>query len=486
MSDHSVKVEKLQNAIKKMSEQKTSPIALHYGKGHSNTTRTKEYKKHCSSIDFGQLNEIIHIDCDKRIAIVEPRVTMKMLLQACLPHHLAPPVLPEFKGITVGGAILGGAAESGSHKWGCFNDICLSYEILSGKGDVLKITPYEKEELYYGIAGSYGSLGALVSTEVQLISVPEHVYLTYHFSKPLDAIEKLKNLYHSSQSPPFLDGIIFSKEIAVIIEGHTQKNEEHSEIPIFCNSPLSPWFYQHLKQLASQSQNHSYQEKMKVADYFFRYDLGAFWMGTFLFQPLFLSRFITEGLLGFNQKRENFTENDIQRLHQIKDPNILARTLFHSFMGSQNLWSLLHRAEKWIQNRIIIQDCCIPESNAKNFCEEIMNSPAIFPIWLCPIKGMRTPQIFSPHLMTQNQNDKFFINLGLYGIPSQAHSIKEITKTLEKRVGFYGGRKVLYSHSYYTKNEFWQIYPHKNYENLRKMTDAKGVWRDITDKVLSI
>lgn len=487
MSDHYHKVEQLQQAIRKLCDQRTSPIALHYGTGNSNTTRTKDYNKHCSSIDLGKFNEVIRVDCNKMVAIVEPRVTMKTLIQATLPYHLAPPIVPEFKGITVGGAILGGAAESGSHKWGCFNDICLSYEILSGKGDFLKISPFEKEELYYGIAGSYGSLGPLVATEIQLIPIPEYIYLTYHFCKPLDGIEKLKYLYESPLPPPFLDGIIFSDELAVIVEGDTQRNENLTKIPTFSlKSPFSPWFYQHVKQLAFESQNHPYQEKMKIADYFFRYDLGAFWMGTCLFQHPFLSRFIKEGIFDFNEKEENFTDSDIQCLHQIKDPNLLERTLFRPFMGSEKLWSLLHHAEKWIQKRIIIQDFCIPDSNAVNFCKELMHDPAIFPIWLCPIKGVRSPQVFAPHLLSHDQNDNYFINFGVYGIPSTANPIREITRKLEKQVQFYNGRKVLYSHSYYTQEEFWNIYSYKNYQVLRKMTQAQGMWHDITEKVLSI
>ena len=161
MSEHSLKVEQLQKAIKKLSEQATSPIALHYGTGPSNTTRTKGYKKHCSSIDFGQLNEVILIDCNKKIAIVEPRVTMKTLLEATLPYYLAPPILPEFKGITVGGAILGGAAESGSHKLlnmkDSFNLYCtvcnVSYDIDLGEvclicGEKLVIDVIERESIY--------------------------------------------------------------------------------------------------------------------------------------------------------------------------------------------------------------------------------------------------------------------------------------------------------------------------------------------------
>lgn len=481
MTTHSQKIAYLQSCIKALRDKKGKhPLVLRYGKGHSNTTRTKAYKQQCSSIDFRALNEVIHIDPNKRIAIVEPRVTMKQLLQATLPYRLAPPIVPEFKEITVGGAIMGGAGESGSHAWGCFNDSCLSHDIIAGDGELLHVSPSENEDIYYGIAGSYGSLGALVNTQIQLIPVNDDLYLTYHIVHPLEAIEKLTQLRLSS--PLFLDGMIFSKEHAVIVEGRMECEEIHPIPRLSLTSPFTPWFYQHVKHLPPQSP--PYREKMAIEDYFFRYDLGGFWMGALLFQHPFLVRFISEGILGLIEK-ESFSPRDIQRLHCIKDPPLLGRALLYPLVKAKNLWGLLHRAERWVQNRMIIQDFSIPESNAKQFCEQILDDPAIFPLWLCPIQGTHTPQIFTPHVLTHKHNDSHFINFGIYGIPSTSHSIRQITKKLEQIVQGYEGRKALYSHSYYSEDEFWQIYSRSHYERLRNKMQAEGMWHSITDKVLS-
>lgn len=486
---HSQKVAELQNDIKAFRNQKdkSSLLAFGYGKSHSNTTRTKRYKQNCPSLDFGQLNEIIHIDPAKRIAIVEPRVTMEKLLHATLPYHLAPPVLPEFKDITVGGAIMGGAGESGSHSWGCFNDICCSYEMIMGDGDLIHVSPVENKEIYYGIAGSYGSLGALVSTEIQLAPIQPFIYLTYYISNPLEAIDRLKSFYHSSHKPSFLDAIIFSQDLAIVMVGNVEPKGNVSDAPLFSfNSLSAAWFYQHIKELALEGRHQTFQEKMMIEDYFFRYDLGGFWMGALLFRIPFLARFISEGLMGFaKEEDENFIQVDIQRFHRIIDPPILGRTLLRPLLRAKNLWSLLHKAERWIQKRMMIQDFCIPESKATNFCKEILEKPAIFPIWLCPIKGTQTPQIFAPHFISHCHSDSHFINFGIYGIPSETIPISHITRKLELNVQAYGGRKALYSHSYYTEEEFWQIYSRSSYENLRHITKAEGMWHEITDKVLS-
>ena len=46
---------------------------------------------------------------------VEPRITMEELVRKMMPYGLTIPVVPEFKSITVGGAIMGMGGESASH-----------------------------------------------------------------------------------------------------------------------------------------------------------------------------------------------------------------------------------------------------------------------------------------------------------------------------------------------------------------------------------
>lgn len=453
-------------------------ISLHHGSGHSNTTRTKSYKNGCSSLDLGSFNEIIHIDPHKRIAIVEPRVTMEELVKTTLRYGLIPPVLPEFKGITVGGAIMGGAAESGSHRWGGFHDTCLSFEILCGNGDVIKASPNENQDLFYGAPCSYGTLGTLLSIEIQLIDAKDIVHLRYHrCSSMKQAIEVLQSHMHASAPPDFLDGIVYSKDSAVIIEGSLRKKSD-VKLPIFSLKPShSEWYFQHVENMESD------EEAMSVQDYLFRYDQGAFWVGAYLFRPQFLSRFIFQGILHLSRKN-HFTESEIQKLHRPPRPNAFWRALTHPLMTSQRLWKLQHMAEKWVQSHAIIQDFCIPEDNALRFLEEVVGDPGTFPLWLCPIKSSHKPQILAPHF-SKDSTLTHFINVGIYGLPAYYGSIEQITKKLEQKTHFYGGRKVFYSRSFYTEEEFWKIYPRQDYELLRAKTSAKGIWHEITEKVLS-
>ena len=59
----------------------------------------------------------------------------------------------------------------------------------------------------------------------------------------------------------------------------------------------------------------------------------------------------------------------------------------------------------------------------------------------------------------------------------------EINRALEHYVQQIGGRKVLYAHTYYSKEEFWQIYDGKQYQALRSKYKADRIFPDIYEKV---
>ena len=54
---------------------------------------------------------------------------------------------------------------------------------------------------------------------------------------------------------------------------------------------------------------------------------------------------------------------------------------------------------------------------------------------------------------------------------------------LENQLKLLGGKKVLYAQSYYTKNEFWEIYDKNWYDNLRKKYLTKTVFPNIYEKI---
>ena len=428
--------------------QKKRRIALK-GAGSSNTTRSKVYNKNGVHLDLTPFNHI-EIDVKNSLARAETRVTMEALVKATLAQGLMPPVVPEFKGITVGGAIMGGAAESGSHAWGIFSDTCRSYDVITGDGTLLRASAHENASLFHALPGSYGSLGLLVSAEIALIPAPPAVHLRYHpTSNPV------KNMLASNAH--FVDGIVFDKEHAVVIEGNFS----------FEKPTAKKWYFEQAKKEG--------EVVLPLYEYLFRYDPGAFWMGAYLFNIPFISRFIGQGLLKL-PSQPYFTQKEIERMHFLPSPS----RFWLNRLPSQRLWKLLHKAESWVQDRLVIQDCCMPASSVEPFLHEIIEELGVFPLWLCPIKEAGQEQLFAPH-----SPEEPIVNVGIYGLPAISAPMEQITRTLEERIYYYGGRKVLYSRSCYTVDEFWKIYDEKAYRSLRHELAAEGVWPCITEKVLS-
>lgn len=484
-------IESLQLQIKSLYDQRRSfqdlpPVTLEYRTQSSYVTRAKAYKESSHKIDCGHLNRVLKIDPIKKIAIVEPRVTIEKLIKATLAVGLTPAVVPELKDITVGGAILGIGAESASHRFGCFNDICNAFEFISAEGKLIRATPAENDALYYGLPGSYGTLGILTSAEIQLIPARKSVHLRYHvFSKPKEAIERLLSLSKQSESPDFLDGIILKNNLAVVIEG-CLVHDDLSYLPQFSAEPIfNPYYYQHVHQIALDHPTKIYEERMNLYDYFFRYDPGAFWVGPYLFHMPLLTSLVFQGIMKWLPKKDGLSPSEVKCFSKVPYPNAFSRALMKSFTNCKILCKMLHRAEEWVRNRFVIQDFCIPESNALKFLDTVLQDPAIFPMWLLPIKSTTKPQILAPHKTENGSNNDFFINFGLYGLPAYASPVSNITRKLEQFTQQLGGRKVLYSHSYYTLEEFWKIYPQDAYEALREKTSAKGFWVDLADKVLT-
>jgi len=456
----------------------------------SNTTRSSKYKQNSHTLGVNKLNQFITIDHEKHRALVEPRVTMEQLHAEIFKKGFIVPVIPEFKGITIGGAIMGAAIESSSHSHGQFNDICTGYEVLLGNGTILWTSPEEHPELFFSLPGSYGSLGTITLIEIKLIPATDWIQLTYHpLNDAKQALTLLLQLKRSAQPPDYLEGIVFSSNCAIVVEGQrissTNLSSLRSKKKLSLQKPWSPWYYQHLKNQTNHLE--PTQELISVTDYFFRHDRGAFWMGAYAVHfPLFF-RYLTEGVLGLNLPFSSWEKIRRQnRFSEIKDPGLFFRSTIGWMMSSHRLYGLLHSgSENWFENKFVIQDFYLPEHQAEKFLSKVLTDYAISPIWLCPVRASAQAQLFSPHSMANsNHQTHDFIDIGLYGLPKNTLPISEVTKDLEQTTSALGGRKMLYSHSYFKPEEFWKIYSFDEYQKLRKKYYAEGIWLSIEDKVL--
>eukprot|EP01083_Nonionella_stella_P081218 223606_1 len=139
------------------------------------TTRNCKYKNECDSINIRKLDSVISIDTDKHTCWVESNCNMHRLVSTILPYGYIPCVTPEFKNITVGGAVAGLGIESSSFKYGLFHETCVTFEVILPTLKLIKID--KSNELFYMIPGSFNTLALITAIQIRLIKlrIPQNV-----------------------------------------------------------------------------------------------------------------------------------------------------------------------------------------------------------------------------------------------------------------------------------------------------------------------
>lgn len=407
---------------------KRKPFRVYHGS--TNSTRITTFDR-THMVDVSGLNRVLHVDTKRKVAVVEPNVPMDKLVEATLPHGLVPPVVMEFPGITVGGGLQGGAGESSSFRWGTFNRTLNWYEMILGNGKIIKASPRKHADLFWGAAGSYGSLGVVTAAEIQLVPACRYVELEYI---PVHSFEEaVKTLRRAvTQKIDFVDGILYAPDRGVIMVG-TMTDKPSGPIRTFSRA-RDEWFYLHAEKIARSGQLH--RESISLQDYLFRYDRGAFWMGKHAFARL----------------RTPF--------------NRLTRWLLNPLLHTRKMYEALQASG--ISQECIIQDLAIPAENTVQFLQFIDKTYGIYPLWLCPLLPDEKSPLLSSALKT-----KAVINVGVWShYSSDYDQVITANKLLEKHLRKLGGRKWLYAYAYYTPQQFWRIYDQKWYNTLRQKYHA--------------
>jgi hypothetical protein len=94
-----------------------------------------------------------------------------------------------------------------------------------------------------------------------------------------------------------------------------------------------------------------------------------------------------------------------------------------------------------------------------------------YPIWLCPLK--QSGKTASTHSLqvekTKHKMPEMMLNFGVWGPGSKKREeFVAWNRAFEKKVHELGGQKWLYAHTYYTEEEFDEIYNRNEYDVLRK------------------
>ena len=161
------KVKKISNSIKLNDNLLTTNR-----KGHN--YRDLKFKKKQTRIDTGNLTNILSIEKD--CIDCESAVTIGKVNRATIPRKRIIPSLPEGDNFTVGGCLAGLGLGSSSYIHGFFNDNVIDFDIILGNGEFIKnVSQTNNSDLYYGIGGTYGTMGIITRVKTKLIPCEKYV-----------------------------------------------------------------------------------------------------------------------------------------------------------------------------------------------------------------------------------------------------------------------------------------------------------------------
>lgn len=216
---HNQKVDRIVKQLKERPD--STPVSLKKNIASHQVPKPKDRKYLDHKIYVGGLDEIIHIDPDSRTCVAEPVVTYADLVDATMRFGLVPIIVPEFRTITIGGAVAGCSIESMSFRYGGFHDTCEEYEVITANGEVLHCAPdNENSMLFHMVHGTFGTLGIISKLKFKLI--PAKPFVRVRFEKYQDLSDfKDAIWYHFSKTDiDFMDAFIHSPDEYVINTGN--------------------------------------------------------------------------------------------------------------------------------------------------------------------------------------------------------------------------------------------------------------------------
>ncbi|KAI1332932.1 FAD-binding domain-containing protein [Xylariaceae sp. FL0255] len=448
MTTHWNAVRQIAQAVRSFYNRRESFRIFH---GSTNSTRPRPGGP---EVDISALSHIIEVNRESQSALVEPNVPMDKLVAATLREGLIPPVVMEFPGITAGGGFAGSSAESSSFKQGYFHETVKSIEMVLGNGDIVTASDVENRDLFTGAAGALGTLGITTLLELRLVPAKRFVHATYHRTHSVEETLDTLKTEVSNLANDYVDGVMFSDTFGVVITGIMTNDLPQDTVPRTFSGSWDLWYYLHLKNKDQRSEHLlRSSDYLPLPEYLFRWDRGGFWVGKGAFDYF--------GFIPFNK---------------------LNRWFLDDFMHTRMLYRALHGSNESFG--YMVQDLSLPYSTTQEFISYAGEELNIWPLWLCPLREIEGPT-FHPFttLPGPDEKPKPMVNIGVWGQASRDLStfVRE-NRRMEQVLRDLGGRKVLYAHTYYTEDEFWELYDKKWYENLRDRYQARSL-PTIYDKI---
>lgn len=425
----------------------------------SNTFRPQQIAAREQSqhrLDLSTFVHVLEVNAEELWCDIEASATFETFVEETLRVGTAPLVIPELRTITVGGAVVGIGVESSSFRYGFFHEGLLEADLLVASGEVITVRPEgEHAELFRAIPNSLGSFGYLLRLRMRIQKAENTLRIEKVW---LDSPESLVSSIEEAckrEDLDFVDAVALGVQGGMLI---TAKFVAEAEVPKeehVKSYGVWPQFYTSLLRDGI--------EYMGTLDYLWRWDADWFWC-TQIFPGL--NWRVVRWLCGpeilrsdiYKAFNDAVIKNVLQPLSLNKDEELVI----------QDIEIPLDRSVEWIKEFLRV----VPSSRIGKIKLTRPGQPQTVPIWLCPVKGTASPLMPMDH-------DALYINFGFWDAlegpeTKGGMATGRINRALETLCTQLGGKKTLYSSTFWSEEEFYQLYNGEVYKRLKERYDPTG------------
>ena len=445
---HATGVERLLSSYRAVPDD--LPVRL--AKPTSNLFRTRT-RTSASGLDTSGLTGVLSVDADARTADVAGMCTYEDLVAATLPVGLSPLVVPQLKTITLGGAVTGLGIESTSFRNGLPHESVLEMDVLTGAGDVLTASPTEYADLFRAFPNSYGTLGYAVRLRIELEPVKPFVLLRHRrFHAVSDLVAAMAGILETGLldgvAVDYLDGVVFGPSESYLSVGFRTA----------AAGPVSDYTGRGIYYRSIQHEAGTLDDRLTIADYLWRWDTDWFWCSEAFGAQHPLVRAIWPR--HYRRSRSYSTLMTYERRFQIGD----------------RLEALKGRPPR----ERVVQDVDVPIERTVEFLEWFLATVPITPIWLCPLR-LRSAEAWPLYPL---QPRRSYVNIGFWSTVPIGSTEGETNRQIERKISDLDGHKSLYSDSYYSAEEFDELYGGDAYRAVKQRYDPHGRLLDLYAKAV--
>ena len=208
MSGYLKRRDRIQQAMKRSQ----SEISL--AKENNTTNLFRKNAASQAKLDVRDLNHVLEVSTEEGWINVEGMTQFQHLVAGTLPHGVMPPVVPELKSITIGGAVSGIGIESSSFRYGLVHETVQEIEVLLGSGDVVIATPTnEHSDLFSGFPNSYGTLGYILRLKINAVKTKPYIHLEHrHYTDAGSFFTALEEKSKKEAPHDFIEGVVFDED----------------------------------------------------------------------------------------------------------------------------------------------------------------------------------------------------------------------------------------------------------------------------------